>query len=432
MVKVSVVIPVYNVEDYLVECMDSIVNQTLEDIEIICVNDGSTDKSLDILKEYAARDSRISVYSQENRGHAVATNRGMKLAKGKYLYLMDSDDILKVETALEDTYKIAEEKNLDFIIFQAINYYMDKNEFMKKENYSMNALADFVGDRVFNWKDIKDYIFTITVTPWSKLYNREFIERSGARFPEGLVFEDNVFFWEVLFSAERISFYRECLFVRRWHSSSSTVSGGPQFKDSIQVMRLVWDVFKKFNVFKEFEEILYHRRIDLGYMRFRLIRDEFKEDYLIELRDSFDEIKYENNFGIIFNKLSQRDQTIFSAVFKSNNAKELLEAINFFDNNRRIKNLRNDNNELNNEINSLMKINAELNEKLNESNNNDMVFRNYVRQIDELRYENYKLKTSNEQLEKQVNDLKHDRLFFDKEGRKILSLLQKFKKKLMF
>ena len=337
MVKVSVVIPVYNVEDYLVECLDSIVNQTLKDIEIICVNDGSTDKSLDILKEYATKDSRISVYSQENGGHAVATNRGMKLAKGKYLYLMDSDDILKVETALEETYKIAEEKKLDFVIFQSINYYMDKNEFVKKENYSMNALADYVGDKVFNWKDIKDYIFTITVTPWSKLYNREFIEKSGAKFPEGLVFEDNVFFWEVLFSAERISFYREHLFVRRWHSSSFTVSGGPQFKDSIQVMRLVWNVFKKFNVFKEYEEILYHRRIDLGYMRFRLIRDEFKEDYLSELKVSFNEIKNEENFDIIFNKLSLRDQTIFSAVAESKNADELIDTINFFDDGKKLK-----------------------------------------------------------------------------------------------
>ena len=107
MVKISVVIPVYNVENYLEECLDSIVNQTMKDIEIICVNDGSTDGSLNILNDYAARDERFTVVSQENGGHAVATNRGMSMATGKYLYLMDSDDILKVETALEDTYKIA-------------------------------------------------------------------------------------------------------------------------------------------------------------------------------------------------------------------------------------------------------------------------------------------------------------------------------------
>ncbi|MBR3139446.1 MAG: glycosyltransferase [Methanobrevibacter sp.] len=334
MVKVSVVIPVYNVEDYLEECLDSIVNQTLKDIEIICVNDGSSDGSLDILNEYAAKDNRFSVYTQENGGHAVATNRGMKYATGKYLYLMDSDDILKVETALEDTYKIAEEKNLDFVLFQSVNYYMDKNQYIKKENYSMNALVDFIGDKVFNWKDIKDYIFTITVTPWSKLYNREFIEKCGAKFPEGLVFEDNVFFWEVLFSAERIYFHRQHYFVRRWHSSSFTVSGGPQFKDSIDVMRLVWEVFKKFGVFHEFEDILYHKRIDLGYMRFTLIRDEFKQDYLSELKKSFNEIKQESNFDEVFERLSERDKAIFNYTLDSATPEEYKSIMEDFDSGR--------------------------------------------------------------------------------------------------
>ena len=152
MVKVSVVIPVYNVEDFLGECLDSITNQTLDDIEIICVNDGSTDRSLEILNEYAKNDDRFTVVTQENGGHAVATNRGIDLAKGEYLYLMDSDDILKLN-ALADTVKVAEGKDVDFVLFQAINYYMDKDEYKEQENYSMNKLADFVGDSVFNWKE---------------------------------------------------------------------------------------------------------------------------------------------------------------------------------------------------------------------------------------------------------------------------------------
>ena len=121
MVEISVVIPVYNVEDYLEECLDSIVNQTFTDLEIICVNDGSKDNSLEILNEYAKKDDRIIVIDQENGGHAVATNVGMEYATGKYLFLMDSDDSLKLD-ALELTYNAAEEKNVDFVLFQAINY----------------------------------------------------------------------------------------------------------------------------------------------------------------------------------------------------------------------------------------------------------------------------------------------------------------------
>ena len=121
MVKVSVVIPVYNVEDFLEECLNSIVNQSLKDIEIICVNDGSKDKSLEILNSFAENDDRFTVIDQENQGHAVATNRGMELAKGEFLYLMDSDDILGL-TALEETYEYAKLKNADFVIFQSLNY----------------------------------------------------------------------------------------------------------------------------------------------------------------------------------------------------------------------------------------------------------------------------------------------------------------------
>ena len=89
MVEISVVVPVYNVEEFLGECLDSIVNQTFKDIEIICVNDGSPDNSLEILKEYAARDDRFIVIDQENGGHAVASNRGIDIAKGKYLFLLN-------------------------------------------------------------------------------------------------------------------------------------------------------------------------------------------------------------------------------------------------------------------------------------------------------------------------------------------------------
>ena len=193
MVKVSVVIPIYNVEEFLNECLDSIVYQTLEDIEIICVNDGSTDNSLDILNSYAKNDNRFIVISQENGGHAVATNLGMSLAKGEYLYLMDSDDILKI-TALEETYNYAKEKNADFILFQSLNYDMDENKYYKTNIYSMEHIADFVDESIFDYNDLEEMIFDIPVTPWSKLYKNQFIKDIGASFPEGLVFDDNIFF----------------------------------------------------------------------------------------------------------------------------------------------------------------------------------------------------------------------------------------------
>ncbi|WP_052331736.1 glycosyltransferase family 2 protein [Methanobrevibacter oralis] len=193
MVKVSVVVPVYNVEKYLEECLDSIVNQTLEDIEIICVNDGSTDNSLDILNRYAKHDKRITIISQENKGHAVATNKGIELTSGEYLYLMDSDDIIELNT-LKETYEYAKEKDADFVIFQSINFDQSSGKYYKSDFYSMDIVADIIGDSVVNYKDLGIFIFRISVTPWSKLYNNNFIKSIGAKFPEGLIFDDNIFF----------------------------------------------------------------------------------------------------------------------------------------------------------------------------------------------------------------------------------------------
>ena len=258
----------------------------MSDIEIICVNDGSKDRSLDILNEYAERDSRITVIDQENGGHAAATNRGMENATGKYLFLMDSDDILDL-TALEKTYEVCEQKQVDFVIFQAINYYMDKDEYLEEENYSMNALADRVGDSIFSWQDVKEFVFSISVTPWSKLYRREFIEKHNIRFPEGLVFDDNVFFYDVLFAAERITFLREHLFKRRWYPTSSTRAGDQRFIDYIEISNLIWSIFKKYGVFDEFKSQLYNKKINTVYYWYKNIKEEFKGQFFSQMKEDY-------------------------------------------------------------------------------------------------------------------------------------------------
>lgn len=322
MVKVSVVIPVYNVEDFLGECLDSICNQTLDDIEIICVNDGSKDKSLDILNEYASRDERITVIDQENGGHAVATNRGMDIASGKYLFLMDSDDILDLK-ALEETYTLAEQKKVDFVLFQAINYYMDKDELIEEENYSMNDLADYVGDSVFNYKDIRDFVFDITVTPWSKLYNRNFIEKNHIRFPEGLVFDDNVFFYDVLFAADKITFLRKHLFKRRWYPTSSTRAGDQRFLNYIDICNLIWDVFERYGEFDYYRKELFTKKVGTIYYWYKNIREEFKELFFSEMKKDYQKIVDDEEFCRYFmDNLDSRQKNIFESAIEADTREE--------------------------------------------------------------------------------------------------------------
>ena len=210
MVKVSVIIPVFNAEDFLKESLDSIVNQTIDDIEVICVDDESDDSSLDILKDYSDKYGNFQIFHQEHKRAGAARNYGLENASGKYIFFMDADDILDTNALLE-FYEISEEKNLDFLIFQATNYDEGTGEYFDTDYYLMNELYDFVGDKIFSFEDLGEHIFDFSVTPWCKFYNSEFVKSSGASFPEGLLFEDNIFFWDLLFNAQRMYFYNKKL-----------------------------------------------------------------------------------------------------------------------------------------------------------------------------------------------------------------------------
>ena len=119
--KVSVIIPVYNTEKYLRECLDSVVNQTLRDIEIICVDDGSTDNSLAILREYETKDSRIKVLTQENINAGAARNKGLSEATGEFLSFLDSDDFFEPD-AIERMYECAKSRNAEIVVYQVSTF----------------------------------------------------------------------------------------------------------------------------------------------------------------------------------------------------------------------------------------------------------------------------------------------------------------------
>ena len=148
-VKVSVIVPVYNVEKYLKDCLNSVINQTLEDIEIICVNDGSTDNSLAILEDYAKKDSRIKIINQKNKGLSGARNTGMKHVQGEYILFLDSDDWLK-EDALSELYWSHLDDNLDMLFFQTVDYYEEDGRYELNQFGGMTAIDDSFEGKILN------------------------------------------------------------------------------------------------------------------------------------------------------------------------------------------------------------------------------------------------------------------------------------------
>lgn len=203
-IKVSVIIPVYNVEKYLRRCLESVANQTLKEIEVICVDDGSTDSSFDIIGEFAEKDARFTAVRQQNGGAGAARNNGLDRARGKYLSFLDSDDFFD-EKMLEESYTCAEKYGADFVVFQSDQYHEDTNEF-KSVGWTLRY-GELPPYQPFNRRAMTDNVFKVFVGwTWDKLYSREFVLKNNLRFQEQRTSNDMLFVFSAVAVAKKIAY----------------------------------------------------------------------------------------------------------------------------------------------------------------------------------------------------------------------------------
>ncbi|MDO5831364.1 MAG: glycosyltransferase family 2 protein [Methanobrevibacter sp.] len=317
MTKVSVVMPVYNAGRFLDESVNSILNQTLDDLELICVDDGSTDDSLSILNDFASKDDRVKVFSLDHQGGGNARNYGLTQITGDYLFCMDADDTLDLN-AFEDFCKIAEEKNLDFLVFKAINYGVEKDHFFETEYQNMTSISNLVEDNVFSYKDIGNLLFDFNVSPWCKFYNSEFIKNSGAQFRENSKFHDNQFFWDIIFQAERILFIDKFYYTRKRYNDSLTASGDKGHINIIGVVNDIIQLFIKHGELDNYKNKLYNLKITWIIDRYNQIQEQFKEEFFKELKKDFESLK-NTEFEEL---LTENHKFIFNNAVISNNHEE--------------------------------------------------------------------------------------------------------------
>ena len=216
-VKVSVIIPIYNAADYLSQALDSVLSQTLSEIEIICVDDGSTDSTLALLREYQAKDARIRIITETNAGPAYARNHGMRRARGEYLAFLDADDFFE-PNMLERLYALAKENDLDIAITN-FDVYNNKKDRYEQPNAAENA--DIFDDgRVTSKSEHPDIILTSTVgAAWNKLFRHSFVSDKALSFAQNVhVYEDVYFVATALSLAERVGRVSEVLVHHRIHS----------------------------------------------------------------------------------------------------------------------------------------------------------------------------------------------------------------------
>lgn len=224
MPKISVIIPVYNVEKYLPECIDSILNQTFQDFEIICVDDGSTDRSLDILQDYKRKDDRFVILQQRHAGAGAARNHGLKLAEGKYIQFLDSDDYFE-PTLLEELYTRAEKFGSGLTVCSSRKVDGEGNiTETGSPNFPIN-IDKVPMEQVFSRQNISSLKFCLLIpVVWNKLIRKSFLEENHLEFPQLSIYEDIAFMHSVVACANKIVAFNKELINYRFNRPGSLVS----------------------------------------------------------------------------------------------------------------------------------------------------------------------------------------------------------------
>ena len=220
--KVSVIIPVYNAEKYIEECLKSILEQSLYEIEVICVDDGSKDQSLAILRKYEEQDSRIKVMTQNNQFAGIARNNGMLNASGEYYAFIDADDYLE-RNSLEKLYLIAKNRKLDFIKAKAYLSDEKSHRIYSDPYYTFDAFGKENFNNIVSFEDMPARALSLADVPWNGLYRADFIKNNDIKFNHLQCVNDRSFFIHCLLTAKRFAVVDIFLTYYRVNMSESLV-----------------------------------------------------------------------------------------------------------------------------------------------------------------------------------------------------------------
>jgi len=281
--KISIIIPMYKVEEFLPACIDSAINQTYKNLEIILVDDGSPDNCGKIADEYAAKDSRIKSLHKPNGGLSDARNFGMEYATGDYLMFADSDDML-IENACEVLVSKIEAENADYVIGNYINCYEDgtlwANPVFNEEKYKEFRL---------DIKDYKDSFFIMNSGVWNKIYRRDFIERLSLKFEIGLPAEDAIFTTYCFMKSSKVFYIPDKVYVYRQRGAATSISmncTAKYFNGISKAYKIIYNNFKENNELG-FYRFFYAKSMTYMLYKFidsQLLTEEEKIEVLSDMR----------------------------------------------------------------------------------------------------------------------------------------------------
>ena len=283
---VSIIIPVYNVERYLRQCLDSCLAQTMREVQIICVDDGSTDGSPAILEEYANNDVRIQVVTRKNGGLSAARNTALPHVSGKYLIFVDSDDWIHEETC-QRTFELAEKHNADLCVYRITRPGFHCGKTTWKQRPSDKDFRFF--SNLTMEEKCREKLMTRDVSACCKLVRTDFLRAHGFTFPRGLCFEDMPFHWNVIAVAKKILYIRDDLYYYRQRSGSIMASRGKHHFDIIAIYDIIRHDLEQADCYKACRELFLNDKLAAFRRHYReispLLRQEMRQRILESLTD---------------------------------------------------------------------------------------------------------------------------------------------------
>ena len=282
MAKVSVILPIYNVEMYLRECLDSVTRQTLKDLEIICVNDGSADQSLDIINEYAQKDDRIVVITGPNGGYGKAMNKGLDRATGEYIGIVEPDDYVSL-TMFEDLYQAAVENQVDLVKADFYRFTRnDKGDMQLNYNHLSKQEDDY--NRIINPQE-EQQCFLFIMNTWSGIYKRSFIEKFHIRHNEtpGASYQDNGFWFRTFCRAEKVLFLDRPYYRNRRDNVNSSMFNRNKVYCMNEEYAYIKGILSDQGIWEKFRDIYAVKRYQNYLGTLNRIAFEYKHKYVLDI-----------------------------------------------------------------------------------------------------------------------------------------------------
>lgn len=319
--KISIIICAYNREEYLKRCLNSVKNQTLKNIEIICADDGSTDNTLDVFRKYANKDHRFKFFTQKNSGPGVARNKAIKMATGEYIMFLDSDDWIELNTC-EELYKKVKLNDLDILLFLMKNYSEETGEYYEDSYYNLTPIPDDFENKVFSHEDISNIIFSISISACQKIYKRSLVKK--VHFAEKLLFEDNPFFWGVMLQAKRMSLLKKHFYLRSRHTSSITSEYDNKYFDVIPISNKVISIFKELNLVNMYKYQLTNYKINYISQWYHMMEEKYKNTFWDLMHDDFQKLHEDKKIdSLMLNNLNEPNKLFYLRTLKSRSYVEL-------------------------------------------------------------------------------------------------------------